>query len=48
MQRRLRDLTNYSGMEGGIGEILHVVIKAVKVGPCECGSESAVPTCLAK
>lgn len=37
------DVAKYRGIKGGIGAILHVVIKAVKVGPCEGGSESAVP-----
>lgn len=43
MQRRSGDVAKYRGLKGGIGEILHVVIKAVKVGPCEGGSESAMP-----
>ena len=30
-------------MKGGIGEILHVEIKAANVGPSEGGSESATP-----
>lgn len=38
----------YRGMKGGIREILHVVLKAVKVGLCEGGTESAMPACLAK
>lgn len=42
MQRWSGDVAKYKGMKGGIGEILHVVIKAVKVGPCEGGSESAM------
>lgn len=48
MQRWSGDVAKYRGLKGGIGEILHVVIKAVKVGPCEGGSESAMPACLAK
>ncbi len=48
MQRRSGAVAKYRGLKGGIGEILHVVIKAVKVGPCEGGSESAMPACMAK
>lgn len=48
MQRWSGDMAKYRGIKGGIGAILHVVIKAVKVGPCEGGSESAMPACLAK
>lgn len=43
MQRWSGDAAKYREMKGGIGEILHVEIKAVKVGPCEGGSESALP-----
>lgn len=46
MQRWSGDVAKYRGMKRGIGEILHVVIKAVKVGLCEGGSESAMPACL--
>lgn len=42
MQKRSRDVAKYRGIKGGIGEILHVVIKAVKVCPYEGGSESAL------
>lgn len=43
MQGWVGDTSEYRGMEGGIGEILHVERKAVKVGLCEGGSESALP-----
>lgn len=43
MQRWSGDAAKYREMIGGIGEILHVAIKAVRVGPCEGGSESAMP-----
>lgn len=43
MQRWSGDVAKYRGLKGVIGETLHVVIKAVKVGPCEGGSESAMP-----
>lgn len=48
MQRWSGDLAKYRGLKGGRGEILHVVKKSAKVGPCEGGSESAMPACLAK
>lgn len=43
MRRWSGDVAKYRGLKGDIGEILHVLIKTVKVGPCEGGSESAMP-----
>lgn len=48
MRRWSGDVAKYRGLKGDMGEILHVLIKTVKVGPCEGGSESAMPACLAK
>lgn len=48
MQGWSNDVSKYRGMKRGIGETLHVVIKAVEVGPCEGGSESAMLAFLAK
>lgn len=48
MQQWSGNLAKYRGLKGRRGEILHVVKKSAKVGPCEGGSESAMPACLAK